>query len=188
MTTDSPNDITGLLIAWGDGDKDALNQLMPLVQEELHRLAARYVRDERPDHTLQTTALVNEAYFKLIDQKKVNLRNRGHFFALAAQFMRRILIDYARGRNRAKRGSAHTRISLDEALLIAEQQFEELILIDDALLRLAEFDPLKSRVVEMKFFGGLTTEEIGELENLPPETIQREWRKAKAWLYNEISQ
>jgi RNA polymerase sigma factor (TIGR02999 family) len=188
MTTVPSNDITGLLIAWSAGDKDALNDLMPLVQQELHRLAARYMLSERPDHTLQTTALVNEAYCKLIDQNNVNLRDRGHFFALAGQFMRRILIDHAKSRSRTKRGSSPTKISLDEALFIPEQQAEELILIDKALTRLAEFDPLKSRIVEMKFFGGSTTEEIAEVEKLSTRTIQREWRKAKAWLFNAMRQ
>lgn len=184
----SSQDITGLLIAWSEGNKESLLELIPLVEKELHRLAAAYMRRERPGHTLQTTALVNEAYCKLIDQDKVHWRNRAQFFAISAQFMRRILIDHARSRGRAKRGSDVAKISLDETLLIPEQQAEELISIDEALTRLAEFDPLKSRIVEMKFFGGLTIEEIAEVEHVSTRTINREWRKAKAWLYETIRQ
>ncbi len=179
-------DITGLLVAWSEGDKESLHQLIPLVEKELHRLAARYMRREKLGHTLQTTALVNEAYCKLVDQRNVHWRNRAHFFGIAAQFMRRILIDHARGHARAKRGSAQTKISLDEFALMPEQQAKELISIDEALTRLAEFDPLKSRIVEMKFFGGLTIEEIAEVEHVSTRTIDREWRKAKAWLYDAI--
>ncbi len=179
-------DISGLLVAWSEGDKDSLHQLIPLVEKELHRLAARYMRRERPGHILQTTALVNEAYCKLVDQKNVHWRNRAHFFGIAAQLMRRILIDQVRSSASAKRGSGLTHISLDEAALIPHQQAAELISIDEALTRLAEFDPLKSRIVEMKFFGGLTIEEIAEVEHVSTRTIDREWRKAKAWLHEAV--
>ena len=188
MKTVSSNEITQLLLAWGNGDKEALNKLIPLVQEELHRLAARHMRREKPGHTLQTTALVNEAYCKLIDQKNVRWQNRAHFFGIAAQLMRRILVDHARGRARVKRGGAAQTISLDETLLIPQTRAAELVSLDDALTRLAKFDLQKSRIVEMRFFGGLSTEEIAEVEQVSTRTIEREWRKAKAWLYHAIRQ
>ena len=186
METVSSKDLTQLLIAWGNGDKEALNKLIPLVYEELHRLAARYMRRENPGHTLQTTALVNEAYGKLIHQKDVRWQNRAHFYGIAAQLMRRILVDHARSRVRAKRGGAAQKISLDETAVIPQPQSAQMILLDDALTRLAQFDPQKSRIVEMKFFGGLTTEEIAEVEQVSMRTVEREWRKARAWLYNAI--
>ena len=188
MKTVSSNEVTQLLLAWGNGDKEALNKLIPLVQEELHRLAARHMRREKPGHTLQTTALVNEAYCKLIDQKNVRWQNRAHFFGIAAQLMRRILVDHARGRARVKRGGAAQTISLDETLLIPQTRAAELVSLDDALTRLAKFDLQKSRIVEMRFFGGLSTEEIAEVEQVSTRTIEREWRKAKAWLYHAIRQ
>src|SRR5437870_10087783 len=147
--------ITELVLACGKGNKEAIDQLIPLIYEELHRLAARYMRRENPGHTLQTTALVNEAYCKLIDQKNVQWQNRAHFFGIAAQAMRRILVDHARSRIRLKRGGAAKKISLDESALIPQPEMKELISLDDALTRLAEFDLQKSRIVEMKFFGGL---------------------------------
>ena len=178
--------VTQLLVAWGNGEKEVLNLLIPLIYEELHRLAARYMRRENPGHTLQTTALVNEAYCKLVNQKEVRWQNRAHFFGIAAQVMRRILIDHARSHLRVKRGGGAKKISLDETAIVPQQQAEELISLDDALLRFAEFDPRKSRIVEMKFFGGLTTEEIAEVEQLSTRTIEYEWRAAKAWLFQEI--
>lgn len=186
MEPDSPQNVTQLLNAWRDGDDEALEKLIPLVYEELHRLAARYMRRERPGHTLQTTALVNEAYCRLIDQKEA-WQNRAHFYGIAAQLMRRILVDHARSRLREKRGGAAQKISLDDTALVAESQSSQLLLLDDALKRLAELDPKKSRIVELKFFGGLTIDEMAELEELSKRTVEREWRKAKAWLYHAIN-
>ena len=188
MNGPSPMNVTELMLAWGNGDQEALHKLIPLVNEELHRLAARYMRRENPGHTLQTTALVNEAYCKLVDQKNVRWQNRAHFFAIAAQLMRRILIDHARSRLRAKRGGAAQRITLNENALAPVRQAQELISIDDALMRLAHLDPQKSRIVEMKFFGGLTTKEIAEVEKVSTSTVEREWRKAKAWLHHAIQE
>ena len=186
MGTISSNDVTQLLLAWSNGDKEALNRLIPLVYVELHRLAARYMRREDPGHTLQTTALVNEAYCRLIEQKDVRWQNRAHFYGISAQLMRRILVDHARSRRRAKRGGAAEKISLDETAVIPQPQSSQMILLDDALTHLAEFDPQKSRIVELKFFGGLTTEEIAEVEQLSIRMIEREWRKARAWLYDAM--
>ena len=186
MKTLPSKNITELILAWGNGDKEAIDQLVPLIYEELHRLAARYMRREHPGHTLQTTALVNEAYCKLIDQKNVQWQNRAHFFGIAAQAMRRILVDHARSRLRLKRGGAVNKISLDESALIPQPEMKELISLDDALTRLAQFDPQKSRIVEMKFFGGLSMDEIAEVEKVSKSTIEREWRKAKAWLHHEV--
>ena len=186
MKSFSSKNITELILAWGNGDKEAINQLIPLIYSELHRLAARYMRRENAGHTLQTTALVNEAYCKLVDQKNVQWQNRAHFFGIAAQAMRRILVDHARSRSRLKRGGDAKKISLDESALIPQPEVKELISLDDALTRLAQFDPQKSRIVEMKFFGGLSMEEIAEVERVSKSTIEREWRKAKAWLYHEI--
>lgn len=182
----SPGNVTELLVAWGAGDKDALDQLIALVHDELHRIAERHMRRERSGHTLQTTALLNEAYEKLVGQKNVQWKNRAHFFAIAAQIMRRILIDHAKTRLRVKRGGGNLKISLDEVALVSEPRAEELIALDIALNELATLDPQKSRIVEMKFFGGLNMEEIAELEQVSLTTIEREWRKAKAWLYSAI--
>jgi RNA polymerase sigma-70 factor (ECF subfamily) len=178
-------DITELLLAWGDGDADALNKLIPIVYQELHRLAAHYMRKENAGHTLQTTALVNEAYCRLIDQK-AKIRNRSQFFGIAANLMRRILIDHARAHGRSKRGGDAQIMSLDEAAIVSRAKATELISIDEALTRLTEIDPSKSRIVEMKFFGGLTTEEIAEVQKVSSRTVEREWRKARAWLYREV--
>jgi len=186
MKTVSSRNITQLIIAWGNGDKDAIHQLIPLIYDELHRQAARYMRRENSGHTLQTTALVNEVYCKLIDQKNVHWQNRAHFFGIAAQLMRRILIDHARRRLCKKRGGVAKKIVLDESSIVPQKQAGELIFLDKALTRLEQFDPRKSRIVEMKFFGGLTTEEIAEVEQLSTSTVEREWRKAKAWLYDEV--
>ena len=185
METSSSSDITGLLLAWGKGDVDALNKLIPIVYQELHKLAAHYMRKENSGHTLQTTALLNEAYCRLVDQKG-KIRNRAQFFGIAANLMRRILIDHARAHARSKRGGGAQIVSLDEALTLAHAKAVELISIDEALTRLTEMDPMKGRIVEMKFFGGLRTDEIAEVEKVSSRTIEREWRKAKAWLYGEI--
>jgi len=178
--------VTHLLLAWRNGNKEALDQLIPLVHSELHRIAARQMKNERRGHTLQTTALLNEAYEKLVEHQDLQWQNRSHFFAIAAQIMRRILIDHARKRLRMKRSGGLQKISLDEVALVSEPRAEELIALDNALSKLAKFDPQKSRIVEFKFFGGLTMEEIAELEQVSTKTIQREWRAAKAWLYNAI--
>lgn len=187
MKSLASKEITQLLSAWSNGDQKALDKLMPLVYEELHRLAARYMRRENPGHTLQTSALVNEAYIKLIGQKNVRWQNRAHFFGIAAQLMRRILVDHARTHGALKRGAGASKLPLDETAIVALDRSTDFILIDDALKNLARIDPSKSRIVEMRFFGGLTTEEIAEVEKVSPSTIEREWRKAKAWLYREIN-
>ncbi|PWT90115.1 MAG: RNA polymerase subunit sigma-70 [Acidobacteria bacterium] len=179
-------DISQLLVAWGNGDKGALNKLTPLVYEEMHRLAGRYMRRESPGHTLQTSALVNEAYLKLVDQTRVQWQNRAQFFGVAAQLMRRILVDHARAKASQKRGIRAVGLSLDNTAVVTNQRAAELMELDDALATLAQIDPVKSRIVEMKFFGGLTTEEIAEVEKISTRTVEREWRKAKAWLYREI--
>ena len=188
MKTFSSKEVTQLLVAWGNGDQEALDKLIPLVYGELHRLAARYMRRESPGHTLQTSGLVNEAYLKLVDQKNVHWQNRAHFFGIAAQLMRRILIDHARNHACAKRGAGGQKLSLDETVLLSHARTPELISLDDALTHLAEIDPNKTRIVEMKFFGGLSTEEIAAVEKVSTRTIEREWRKAKAWLHREIRQ
>ena len=185
IETPHSSDITELLVAWGDGDADALDKLIPIVYQELHKLAAHYMRKENAGHTLQTTALVNEAYCRLIDQK-AKIRNRAQFFGIAANLMRRILIDHARAHARGKRGGGAQIVSLDEAAIVSQAKAGELISIDEALTRLTEVDPSKGRIVEMKFFGGLTTDEIAELEKVSSRTVEREWRKAKAWLYREV--
>ncbi len=186
MTPASSADVTQLLQAWGSGDKEALDKLLPIVYEELHRLAASYMRKENPGHTLQTSALVNEAYIKLVDQKNVRWQNRAHFFGIAAQLMRRILVDHARSRARMKRGAGAQKLSLNEAVIVTTDSAQGFLLLDDALKRLAEMDAKKSRIVEMKIFCGLNMKEIAEVEKVSPYTIEREWRKAKAWLHREI--
>ena len=185
MSAPSSGEITELLLAWGNGDREALDKLMPIIYRELHKLASHYMRRESPGHTLQTTALVNEAYMKLIDQK-ITIRNRAQFLGIAANVMRRILIDHARAHVRQKRGAGAEIVSLDEAAVVSEVKAQDLIAIDEALIRLNEIDPYKSRIVEMKFFGGLTTDEIAELEKVSSRTVEREWRKARMWLYREI--
>lgn len=184
----SSGKLTELMQAWSDGNEEALHQLIPLIYDELRRIAARHMRKESPGHTLQTTALVNEVYCKLINQKNVRWQNRAHFFGIAAQLMRRILIDHARRHLRLKRGGGAQKITLDDSSFSVEQQAKKLITLDQALVRLAEFDQQKSRIVEMKFFGGLTTEEIAEVEKISTSTVEREWRKAKAWLHHELEQ
>lgn len=186
MKASSSQEVTRLLVAWGDGDKAALHELIPLVYEELHRLASRYMHRESSGHTLQTSALVNEAYLRLVDQKEVRWRNRAHFFGVAAQLMRRILVDHARSRARMKRGAGAPKLSLDETAIVTIERADEFLSLDDALTDLAKMDPQKSRIVEMKIFCGLNTEEIAEVEKVSPSTIEREWRKAKAWLRREI--
>jgi RNA polymerase sigma factor (TIGR02999 family) len=186
MEQTSSNDVTQLLHSWSEGNNEALHKLIPIVYKELHRLAASYMNKESHGHSLQTSALVNEAYIKLVDQKNVRWQNRAHFFGIAAQLMRRILVDHARNRARMKRGAGVQTLSLNEAIIVPETA-EEFLSLDDALRRLAEIDGQKSRIVEMKIFCGLNIKEIAEVEKVSPSTIEREWRKAKAWLHREIS-
>jgi len=181
-----PQEVTQLLAAWSGGDRSALERLLPLVADELHRLAHRYMNREREGHTLQTTALVNEAYLKLIDQRNVHWQNRAHFFGIAAQIMRRILIDHARRHLCPQRGGGNT-ISLDEVAVISDGRAAELVALDDALISLAKVDERKSRVVELRYFGGLSVEEIAEVLAVSPDTITRDWRRAKAFLRRELS-
>ncbi|HEY6120779.1 MAG TPA: sigma-70 family RNA polymerase sigma factor [Pyrinomonadaceae bacterium] len=189
MTTPSSSTegVTQLLIAWSDGNQAALDKLMPLVYEELRRLAHNYMRRENPGHTLQTTALVNEAYFRLVDQKRVHWRNRSHFFAISAQLMRRILVDHARSHQYVKRGGGAHKVSLDEVAVVAQGQAAQLIALDDALVELAAIDERKSNIVELRFFGGLNVEETAEALKISPRTVMREWSMAKAWLYRTIN-
>jgi len=182
-----PNDVTQLLVAWGDGDQNARDQLMPLVYAELHRLAHRHIRKERPGHTLQTSALVNEAFLRLVDQRDVLWQSRAHFFSIAAQMMRRILVDYARKRQFAKRGGRALQVTLDEELLATKERSAEVVCLDDALIELATIDERKSRVVELKFFGGCSIEEIAEVLGVSPGTVMRDWTLAKAWLRSAMS-
>lgn len=187
MATTSPHEVTQLLLDWSNGSHDALDKLMPLVDQELNRLAHHYMRRESPGHTLQTTALVNEAYLRLVDQKHVQWKNRAHFFALSAQLMRRILVDHARKRRYEKRGGGAPRISFDEAVIVSPQRRADLIALDDALNKLATIDPRKSKIVELRFFGGLSVEETAEALQISAVTVIREWSMAKAWLYNSLS-
>lgn len=180
------HDVTSLLVASSNGDQEALNKLLPLVYDELRHLADRYLHRERADHTLQATALVHEAYLRLIDQR-VSWANRAHFFGVAAEMMRRILIDHARSRQAAKRGSGGIKISLDDVLDLTDERAADLIALDDALKALAEFDPQKAKVVELRFFGGLSIEETAAVLGLGTATITRQWRLAKAWLYHQLS-
>jgi len=181
------HELTELLVAWSDGDAAALDRLAPLVQAELRRLASHYMRQERGDHLLQTSALINEAYMRLIDWKAVRWQNRAHFFGVAAQMMRRILVDFARQRPRAGQGAEAQHISLDDALTITDEKDSDLLALDEALGGLAQIDERKSRIVELRFFGGLSVEETAEVMGIAPVTVMREWRKAKAWLYRELS-
>jgi RNA polymerase sigma factor (TIGR02999 family) len=179
--------ITQLLVRWREGDQRALDELMPLVYDELRRLAAHYMRGERPGHTLQTSALVNEAYLRLAGQEEIQWQSRAHFFAIAAQAMRRILVDHARRRGGQKRGGGAHKVALDEALIISADRAAEVVALDDALTRLAEVDRRKSRVVELRFFGGLSVEDTAEVLNVSPGTVMREWTFTKAWLKREIT-
>jgi len=187
MTPPAQNEVTQLLLAWSDGDKAALEELTPLVYAELHRLAGKYMRRERAGHPLQTTALVNEAYVRLVDLRQVRWQNRAHFFGVAAQLMRHILVDFARARLRAERGGYKQQVSLEEAAVVSKEKSADFIALDDALKTLAEIDPRKSRMVELRFFGGLSVEETAEALNVSPRTVQREWNLARDWLYRELS-
>jgi len=181
-------EVTMLLSALTNGEDGAASKLIPLVYDELRRLAGSYMRRERVDHTLQATALVNEAYLKLIEQRAVNWQSRAHFFGVAAQLMRRILIDYARGHTREKRGGEQKKVSLDEVILFSEQQADELLAVDDSLNLLAKMDPRQARVVELRFFAGLSVEEAAEALGVSPKTVKRDWSVAKAWLYADLKE
>lgn len=182
-----PHEITQLLAEWSDGNQTALDKLYPLVYDELHRMARRYMNRERKGHTLQTTALINEAYVRLVDQKHVHWANRAHFFAISAQIMRRILIDHARRHAYAKRGGGAEKVSLDETAIIAGDPASDLLLLDEALNRLAEMDRRRSQVVELRYFGGLNNEEISGVLKISENTVIRDWNMARAWLYQELS-
>jgi RNA polymerase sigma factor (TIGR02999 family) len=186
MAVPTTNEVTQLLQKWSDGDVEALEELTPVIYDELRRIAKRYMNRERDGHTLQTTALVNEAYLRLIDWKTAKWENRAHFFGVSAQLMRRILVDFARKRPRINETALH-QVSLDEALTITTEKDADLVALDEALLELAKFDERKAKIVELKFFGGLSVDEIAEVLKISGVTVMREWQKAKAWLYREIA-
>ncbi len=188
VTTLPKNEVTQLLLRWSEGDKAALGKLMPLVYRELRRLAGHYMRRERPGHTLQASALVNEAYLRLVDYRRMQWQNRAHFFAVAAQAMRRVLVEHARSRQYAKRGGTAQRISLDDVAVLTDQQAAELVALDDALTSLEALDARKARIVELRYIGGLSIEETAETLGVSTATVERDWRSAKAWLYRAISQ
>ncbi|MCP4660818.1 MAG: sigma-70 family RNA polymerase sigma factor [bacterium] len=187
MNEPSPNHVTQLLQRLTEGEQEAMQELMPLVYDEMRRMARRYLRSERPDHTLETSALVHEAYLKLTDQSRVQWRNRAHFYGIAAQTMRRILVDHARSHGYQKRGGDAQKVSLDEALHFDAERAPDLVALDDALKRLAETDPQKSQLVELRFFGGLSHPEIAEVLGVSTSTVERQWRLARAWLYRALN-
>ncbi len=184
--SDASIDVTLLLKRHTDGDSNALSELIPLLYKELQHLASSYLQRERPDHTLQTTALVHEAYLRLVDQKEVTWNNRAHFFAVAAQMMRRILVDYARKHKAVKRGSSVPKISLEQAAVFSKEQTHEMLVVDELLTRLASFDPQGGRIVELRFYGGLSVEETAEVMGISSAKVKREWSVAKAWLVREL--
>jgi len=184
--TSSPEEVTRLLLDWGNGNKAALEQLTPLVYEELRRLAHHHMNRERRDHTLQTSALINEAYLKLTQQQNVQWQNRAQFFSIASRLMRRVLIDYARSRRFQKRGGGATQVSLEEVAYVSQGRAQELLALDEALKSLAAFDERKSQVVEMRFFGGMSVEETAAALNVSAHTVSRDWSTARAWLYRRI--
>ncbi len=185
--TPSSKEVTQLLVDWSDGNREALDELMPLVYEELHRLAHQCMGRERAGHTLQSSALVNEAYLRLVDLRRVRWQNRAHFFAIAAQLMRRILVDYARSRHYRKRGGGALQVSLGEAAMESPERAADVVALDDALQGLEAIDPRKSRIVELRFFGGLSIEETAEVLGVSPGTVMRDWTLAKAWLYQAVT-
>jgi RNA polymerase sigma factor (TIGR02999 family) len=187
MTTNSPKEITQLLLAWGEGDETALAALTPLVYAELRRRAHRYMGGERAGHTLQTTALVNEAYLRLVDSQNVRWQNRAHFFAVSAELMRRILVDFARSRGYQKRGGGARHVGLDEAAVVAADRGAEMVALDEALQTLAGLDARQGRVVELRYFGGLSDAEIAEVLKVSVGTVRRDWTLARAWLNLELS-
>ena len=186
MNPEPPGDVTRLLVAWKDGDRSALDDLMPLVERELRLRARGHLRRERPGHLLQTTALLNEAYLRLVRQKDVTWQNRAHFFAIASQAMRRILVDHAKTQRRQKRGGGAPVVSLDDVAVMSPQRSEELLALDAALHKLAAFDERKARLVEMRYFAGLSVEETAEAMGVSVATVMRDWRVAKAWLQREL--
>jgi RNA polymerase sigma factor (TIGR02999 family) len=188
MPAISPQEVTQLLAAWGKGDQSALDQLFPLVHAELRRIARRQMSHERPGHTLQATALVNEAYLKLAGQEGFEWQNRAHFFAVCAQVMRHILIDHARAHARDKRGGGAVQVSLEDAALLKGQPPEDLLALDEALKTLERLDPQKGKLIELRYFGGLSIEETAEVLHISPRTVRREWRRSKAWLYRMITE
>ncbi len=187
MNSSSPK-LTQLLVNWNNGDPSALDELLPLVNDELRRLARNYLRRESPGHTLQPTALVNEAYLRLIDQRQVQWQNRAHFFGIAAQLMRRILVDHARHHAYAKRGGGAIQVSFEERMALTEAKAAELLAVHEALERLTKLDARKGHIVELRFFGGLSLEEVAEVLSISSPTVQREWRAAKAWLHRLLTE
>lgn len=187
MTQASSENVTGLLLAWSDGDQAALEKLIPLVYAELHRLARRYMRREVAGHTLQTSALVNEAYLRLIDAHRVRWQNRSHFFAVSAQLMRRILVDFARARQSLRRGGRACQVSLDEGLVVSPERGADMLALDEALERLSALNARQSQVVELRYFGGLNEEEVAEVLKVSSRTVRHDWSLARAWLYRELS-
>ena len=188
MSNDAPNEITGMLLEPTNGNHEIVDRILPHIYDELKRLASSYLRRERPDHTLQPTALVHEAYMKLIDQNRVQWQNRAHFFGIAAQVMRRILLDHARKHQAGKRGGEAEKLPLEEEILVvSHDRSSELIALDDALAALAEFDPQKAKIVELRYFGGLSIEETAEVLGVSVPTVNRQWRMAKAWLFSQLS-
>ncbi len=185
MSVDAGAGVTRLLLQWTEGDKQALEDLLPLVYDELRRLAKSYLQRERPGHTLQSTALVHEAYMRLVDQN-VSWQSRAHFFGIAAQMMRRILVDHARGKNAAKRGDGACKVTLDEGLVAQEERDVNVLALDEALTKLSAFDLQQSQIVELRFFAGLSIEETAEILKISPATVKRDWAMAKAWLYREM--
>jgi len=188
MPTLSSQEVTQLLADWGKGDRSALDKLFPLVHSELRRIAQRQMSQERPGHTLQATALVNEAYMKLAGQQGFDWQNRAHFFAVCAQVMRHILIDHARAHAREKRGGGAVKVSLNDALVVADDQASHFIALDEALRVLERLDPQKGKIIELRYFGGLSIEEAAEVLNVSPRTVRREWQRAKAWLYRMMTE
>jgi RNA polymerase sigma factor (TIGR02999 family) len=187
MAKDSQPDLTQLLRSWSDGDQEALEKLTPLVYRELHRLAGHYMGGEKQGHTLQATALVNEAYVRLIDWKNVQWQNRAHFFGVSAQLMRRVLVDYARSRHYMKRGGGVHPVALEEALLVSDENLDTVVAIDAALQRLSAIDPRSAQVVELRYFGGLSVEETAEVLKISSITVMRDWQFARAWLVRELA-
>lgn len=185
--TASSHEVTQLLVAWGNGDQAALDRLMPLVYDELHRLAHHHMRRERPGHTLQTSGLVNEAYLRLVDQTQIQWESRAHFFGIAARLMRQILVDEARRRSYAKRGGGAIQVTFDEATTLAQEQSTNVLALDDALKSLEQLDSRQSRIVELRFFAGLSIEETAEVLKVSPGTVMRDWTFARAWLRNEMT-
>ena len=187
MAGQGPGDVTGLLVRWKEGDRGALDRLFPLVYEELRTIAGRYLRRERSNPTLQSTALVHEAYLRLVDQTRTDWQSRAHFFGVAATIIRNILVDHARARQAAKRGGPAAALSLDEAVALPQKRDLELIAVDDALLSLSRFDPQQSRIVELRFFAGLSIEETAEVLGISASTVKRDWLLAKAWIFHTLS-